>query len=681
MAKSVVELGVKDNGFNAKLKSAMNLFAQLGSAASNAKGQFSKMADGLSQVAQSQQMVNAALKGNPYGLLAQAATAAFTKIIEKATEATDAEKRALEWSEKRSEREQSVNEAIGRSTGELIAKYELLRTSWAALSTDQEKTDWIKNNQSAFKGLNLAVNDVTSAENVFVNNTSQVVAALKARAEAEAYGELYKEEIKKNALKKATGAYNPQRITADYRPSITEAELAGLTNEDYEHKTSKIWSIQKGRYVDYRERTGRLNSSGIAKMQALRNMGAASLENADRMGAEYYGNMMTQAQANALALGKGLLGPTGSGGGGGRGGHKSIVEEKDEFKEVIGLINNAKEAVSDLQRQRNEANTVEDIDAIDKKLAVAVKYYDELVNRGKDVKQTFATGLSGFNTNTMNAWMQGRQGDLSKAEFGSADYKSIAGNIADMNAIKSILEQSMNAGIDSAQFNLSALWEKVFDGENIPDSTWQSMIDTINVKLKKAGIDPISINFETGGISGKSKSSKETKKISDGMNKVVGESSKMVGGISNIVNGISSMGVEIPRDIQGVLGGIQGVISILSGIAAIVSVIEALTSAQTAISAVKATPVIGWALAGGGIVHAASGYSVPGNHYSGDMVPAMLNSGELVLNKAQQGNLASQLQNNNAGGYTPSHVSGEQIWIALNAYTKRTGKGELITWR
>ena len=216
-----------------------------------------------------------------------------------------------------------------------------------------------------------------------------------------------------------------------------------------------------------------------------------------------------------------------------------------------------------------------------------------------------------------------------------------------------------------------------------PDKYFQPVWKMIGEAGRKQIAEMADKQWDYGkDISSKSsKEPKETKKISDGMNKVVGESSKMVGGISNIVNGINSMGVEIPRDIQGVLGGIQGVISILSGIAAIVSVIEALTSAQTAISAVKATPVIGWALAGGGIVHAASGYSVPGNNYSGDMVPAMLNSGELVLNKAQQGNLASQLQNNNAGGYTPSHVSGEQIWIALNAYTKRTGKGELITWR
>lgn len=174
---------------------------------------------------------------------------------------------------------------------------------------------------------------------------------------------------------------------------------------------------------------------------------------------------------------------------------------------------------------------------------------------------------------------------------------------------------------------------------------------------------------------------KDIKRMSEGMTKYLDTSNKMLGGISSIASGINSMGIELPKEIQGVLGGIQGVMSILSGIATIVAVIEALTTIQTTESTIKSIPVVGWALAGGGIVHAAGGYSVPGNHYSGDMVPAMLNSGELVLNKAQQGNLASQLQ---GGGLQnlklDGVVTGENIHIVHNRYLQRTGQGELVTW-
>ena len=85
-------------------------------------------------------------------------------------------------------------------------------------------------------------------------------------------------------------------------------------------------------------------------------------------------------------------------------------------------------------------------------------------------------------------------------------------------------------------------------------------------------------------------------------------------------------------------------------------------------------------------VHSLTGYAeggmVSGNQYSGDNIPIMANAGEVVLNKAMQSNLAQQLESpRGGGGFTASHVSGEQIWIALNAYTKRSGQGEIVTWR
>ena len=149
------------------------------------------------------------------------------------------------------------------------------------------------------------------------------------------------------------------------------------------------------------------------------------------------------------------------------------------------------------------------------------------------------------------------------------------------------------------------------------------------------------------------------------------EVSNIASGITNVVGGIESLGVELPEGLKNVLSGIQGVISILTGISTIITAIEALTAADTIVP-----------FARGGIVHAANGF-VSGNSYSGDRIPAMLNAGELILNRAQQGVIADALQNNDGGGrgYTPSHVSGEQIWIALNAFTKRTGRGEVVTWR
>jgi hypothetical protein len=82
---------------------------------------------------------------------------------------------------------------------------------------------------------------------------------------------------------------------------------------------------------------------------------------------------------------------------------------------------------------------------------------------------------------------------------------------------------------------------------------------------------------------------------------------------------------------------------------------------------------------GGTIPHANSGYFVGGTHFSGDVTPIMANAGELVLNKAQQGNLASQLQGGGMQNLNlTATIKGEQIRLALNNNGRRTGRGEYV---
>ena len=165
------------------------------------------------------------------------------------------------------------------------------------------------------------------------------------------------------------------------------------------------------------------------------------------------------------------------------------------------------------------------------------------------------------------------------------------------------------------------------------------------------------------------------------LNKFTGYAEKTLGGVSSIVGGMSQLGVEIPKGLQDVLGGIQGIISITTGIASIVAMIETLNAVQTTESSIKSIPGIGWLLAGGGIIHAANGY-VPGNNYSGDQVPALLNSGELVLNKAQQNALANELQGNGMQNMRlRTEVSGRNLIVVIENDLKARGKGQLATFK
>ena len=159
-------------------------------------------------------------------------------------------------------------------------------------------------------------------------------------------------------------------------------------------------------------------------------------------------------------------------------------------------------------------------------------------------------------------------------------------------------------------------------------------------------------------------SKKEDKSLSTGIG-------NLAGGMTSVVGGLEQLGIEIPDGFKSALSAMQGISTILSGIAASVIAIKALTTANT----FKL-----WS--NGGVVHAASGYFVPGNNFSGDTVPSLLNSGELVLNRAQQGVLASELS---GGGMQnirlEAVVSGEQIMLASNNRGRRTGRGEIVQSR
>ena len=252
----------------------------------------------------------------------------------------------------------------------------------------------------------------------------------------------------------------------------------------------------------------------------------------------------------------------------------------------------------------------------------------------------------------------------------------------DETTLHNLMKDAIQHGIDGMDLDFQDIQQKMAEGLDIPDEAWQKIIDKYNSMRTAIGENPIQIDLTTGNVS-KGTKSNEKRTMGDGLDKFLkGDYAKITGGVSSIASGVQQMGIEIPKDIQNVLGVVSGVTSILSGIAAILTLIEVNTQVNATASVVdNFTPFF----ARGGIVpHAAGGYFVPGDNYSGDVTPIMANAGELVLNKSSQNNLASMIteaESRGRGGNGLARVSGEQIWIALNAFTKRTGKGELVTWK
>ena len=88
-------------------------------------------------------------------------------------------------------------ENTNASYGDNIISLKQLQQEWKNLKTTAEKNQWIKDNKSEFDKLGIAVNNVTDAENIFVNNTNTVITALKLRAKAAAAQKLAAEQYEK----------------------------------------------------------------------------------------------------------------------------------------------------------------------------------------------------------------------------------------------------------------------------------------------------------------------------------------------------------------------------------------------------------------------------------------------------------------------------------------------------
>jgi Phage-related minor tail protein. len=301
-------------------------------------------------------------------------------------------------------------------------------------------------------------------------------------------------------------------------------------------------------------------------------------------------------------------------------------------------------------------------------------YISSMKKVGGDYIQGIANGNFTFTNSNLNAFIETLKEQLSQADLGSTLYNNLTAQLADATALGNLMQTAIKNGIDIAQFAPQDLWTKVFGenpGDYIDDSTWQKLVEKINEELAKRGII-ISLDTLSGGVS--SANSKKNPYIHEDDGKSYAKVNEVLGGLASgvgqIVSGIEQLGIEIPDEMKSVINGMQGISTILTGIA-------------TTVLAIQAIQGVGlfkpWAT--GGIVHAAGGWAgfVPGNTYSVDAVPALLESGELVLNRAQQGVLANELQEGGARNITISGVlSGEDIVLVADRWGRRTGAGELL---
>lgn len=222
-----------------------------------------------------------------------------------------------------------------------------------------------------------------------------------------------------------------------------------------------------------------------------------------------------------------------------------------------------------------------------------------------------------------------------------------------------------------------------------------SAIDSVN-KDKKV----IELEAELGNLKPldssmqKPKGKNGTDDLKNGNIKVKGVDPKAVSANLDYVDSISRIGhamasVTSIAD-EGAASWINYGTQVVSSIASAIPQIAALTVAQKAqasanaevgvtgaIASVASIPIVGWimaAAAAASVISAmaaipkfAGGGIVPGSSYYGDRVPAMLNSGEMVLNASQQANLFRMIDGGASGQMQAKvTVEGDKLAVLID---------------
>ena len=242
----------------------------------------------------------------------------------------------------------------------------------------------------------------------------------------------------------------------------------------------------------------------------------------------------------------------------------------------------------------------------------------------------------------------------------------------DQNTLQTLMQVAMQNGIEGLDLDFSSVLQQMVEGADIPPEAWESLKEKINDQLKSMGIEPITLDVETGNIVKTGAQAEKSwhaaagaiSSVSNALQQVEDPAAKIIGiigqAIANVALGFAQASASPATTGAGIFGWIAAVVG---GTATMLSTIAAIKSATAG--------------------NYAEGGIVPGSSYSGDNIRAFgLNSGEVILNRAQSDSIADQLTSSPMGDLQLSTViDAEEIRFILNNRGRRTGRGEYVQSR
>jgi len=236
--------------------------------------------------------------------------------------------------------------------------------------------------------------------------------------------------------------------------------------------------------------------------------------------------------------------------------------------------------------------------------------------------------------------------------------------------ISSIAFDANKAGLAAAMSNEepSEIWKAITEGAKESKSSVDELTAALEALNKAEGVT----------VKDTKKDSKELGKnwqaagsailaVGSAMSQIEDPAAKVVG---TVAQAIATIALTFASSLKGTVTPWDWIAAVAAGTATMISTISA--------------------------IHSATGYAqggmIKGNSYSGDNIGGMvdggaggfvgLNAGEIVLNRSQTGNLASQLQGNGFGNARlVGRLKGRDILISIDRELSATGKGQLATWK
>ena len=496
----------------------------------------------------------------------------------------------------------AYNSSYASSLGKTLSLYKQLQTSYSKLSTQQEKSKWIKENTDKFKELGVSITNVNDADKILIKQSKDVIQSFKLRAEAAAEAtrlqDLYVKRIEAETKARANASKN--NFKAGDKVQTGDVERYGL---------------QEGiDYTQYKDKVGMFYTDA----GAMKAMEASAARNIQKYTQDIDAEINASAErlaATTEKLNNVLTGSTNNNTGGGSSESKTDITEN-----ILPKANKVNKQIDDWFK------------AYDKKIASKTKEASEM-----------NYNVVGPSINILNSpqYIQGAENAIQQAL-----------QVDDIEFDFSALPEAMQEAADEAVQSLDRLSEAMsIAGQQ--RAKFLAAGDTKGVEEMDKQLETLTedYNKQSEEVGKYVKRSEEVKNLSDSF-KSVGDSVGALGGLFSTLGdatddaGMKTMGIIAETLATMALSFAKALNSCTTWYEWVAFGITGMTQLVSMVSQIKQLTAGGYAE--GGIV--------PGNSFAGDKVMAMVNSGEMILNTHQQKNLFDMLN-----GITGTGISSSKI--------------------